>query len=32
VLRQNVATIEESNTKGPLESLVLVDSTVKFTN
>ena len=31
-LRENVAIIEESNHKGPLEGLVLVDSTVKFTN
>ena len=32
VLRENVAVIEESNGKGPLEGLILVDSTVKFTN
>ncbi len=31
-LRENVAVIEESNKKGPLEGLILVDSTVKFTN
>ena len=31
-LRENVAVIEESNKKGPLEGLTLVDSTVKFTN
>ena len=31
-LRENVATIAESNHKGPLEGLTLVDSTVKFTN
>lgn len=31
-LRENVAVIEESNHKGPLEGLTLVDSTVKFTN
>jgi hypothetical protein len=31
-LRENVASIEESNHKGPLEGLALVDSTVKFTN
>ena len=31
-LRENVAVIEESNHKGPLDGLTLVDSTVKFTN
>ena len=31
-LRENVAIIEETNKKGPLEGLNLVDSTVKFTN
>jgi hypothetical protein len=31
-LRENVAVIEESNHKGPLEGLQLVDSTVTFTN
>ena len=31
-LRENVAVIEETNKKGPLEGLQLVDSTVKFTN
>lgn len=31
-LRENVAVIEESNYKGPLDGLILVDSTVKFTN
>ncbi len=31
-LRENVAVIEESNHRGPLEGLALVDSTVKFTN
>lgn len=31
-LRENVASIEETNHKGPLEGLALVDSTVKFTN
>ena len=31
-LRENVAVIQESNQKGPLEGLVLVDSTVQFTN
>lgn len=32
MLRENVAVIEESNQKGPLDGLLLVDSTVKFTN
>jgi hypothetical protein len=31
-LMENVAVIGESNHKGPLEGLTLVDSTVKFTN
>lgn len=31
-LRENVASIEETNHNGPLEGLALVDSTVKFTN
>ena len=31
-LRENVAVIGESNHRGPLEGLVLVDSTVRFTN
>jgi len=31
-LRENVASINESTHNGPLEGLVLVDHTVKFTN
>jgi hypothetical protein len=31
-LRENVAVIEQSNKKGPLEGLTQFDSTVKFTN
>ncbi len=31
-LRENVAVIGESNHNGPLDGLVLVDTTVKFTN
>ena len=31
-LRENVAVISEANRNGPLEGLLLVDSTVTFTN